>query len=108
MVESRSNKRLDGDRAKKSARKYTGGRAREQGHTCTVRWTPLRKPISRFRLGYLDLTERRLRCISSRVEKVVDAQNYPCGKAIESTSREVAACRLYNEECACYRGEIGT
>ncbi|CAM9108471.1 unnamed protein product, partial [Sphacelaria rigidula] len=35
---------------------------------------------------------------SSRVEEEVDAENCPCGKAIESRSHIVAKCELYTEE----------
>ena len=37
----------------------------------------------RFRLGDLDLPERRKRYTSSREEEEIDAQMCPCGKAIE-------------------------
>ena len=35
----------------------------------------------RFRIGDIDLPERRKRYTRSRVEKEVDAQTCPCGKA---------------------------
>ena len=44
----------------------------------------------RFRVGDLDLPERRKRYTSKRVEEEVDKQNYPCGKAIESRTHILA------------------
>ena len=43
----------------------------------------------RFRVGDLDLPERRKRRISSREEEEVDAQMCPCGKAINSRTHIV-------------------
>ena len=37
----------------------------------------------RFRVGDLDLPERRKRCTSSREEEEIDAQMHPCSKEIE-------------------------
>ena len=52
----------------------------------------------RFRIGDLELPERRKRYISSRVEEEEDAQTCPCGKARESRVHIVAECELYKEE----------
>ena len=43
----------------------------------------------RFRVGDLDLPERRKRYTSSREEEGIDAQMCPCGKAIESRTHIV-------------------
>ena len=51
----------------------------------------------RFRLGDLDLPERR-RYMTSRVEEEVDKQNCLCGKAIESRAHIVAERELHREE----------
>ena len=51
----------------------------------------------RFRIGDIDLPERRKRYTSSRVEKEY-AQTCPCGKARESRIHIVAECELYKEE----------
>ena len=52
----------------------------------------------RFRVGDLDLPERRKRCTSSREKEEVDAQMCPCGKAIESRTHIVGECEIYKEE----------
>ena len=52
----------------------------------------------RFRVGDLDLPERRKRYTSKRVEEKVDEQNCPCGKAVESRTHMIAECELYQEE----------
>ena len=52
----------------------------------------------RFRVGDLDLPERRKRYTSSREEEEVDAQMCPWGKAIESRTHIVEKCEIYNEE----------
>ena len=52
----------------------------------------------RFRVGDLDLPERRKRYTSKRVEEEVDKQICPCGKAIESRTHIVAECELYQED----------
>ena len=52
----------------------------------------------RFRVGDLDLPERRRRYTSSREEEEVDAQMCPCGKAIESRIHIVGECERYKEE----------
>ena len=62
----------------------------------------------RFRVGDLDLPERRQRYTSSRVEEV-DKQNCPsmaCGKTIESRTHIVAECELYQEERDVLEGEM--
>ena len=51
----------------------------------------------RFRIGDLDLLERRKRYTSSRV-KEEDTQTCPCGKTRESRINIVAECELYKEE----------
>ena len=50
----------------------------------------------RFRLGDLDLPERRKRYTSSRGEEE-DAQMCPCGKAVESRTHIVGECEVYKE-----------
>ena len=60
----------------------------------------------RFRVGVLDLPERRKRYTSSREEEDVDAQKCPCGKAMESRTHIVAECELYNEERDVREGEM--
>ena len=52
----------------------------------------------RFRIGDLDLPERRNRYTSSRVEEEEYAPTYPCGKGIESRTHKVAEFELYKEE----------
>ena len=52
----------------------------------------------RFRIGDLDLPERRKRYTSSRVEEEEEAQTCPCGKARESRTHIVAECELYKKE----------
>ena len=52
----------------------------------------------RFRVGDLDLPERRKRYGSSRGEQDEDTQKCRCGKAIESRTHIVAECELYKEE----------
>ena len=52
----------------------------------------------RFRIGDLDLPERRKRCTSNRVEDDEDAQTCPCGKARESRIHIVVECELYKDE----------
>ena len=51
----------------------------------------------RFRVGDLDLPERRKRYASSR-EKEELAQVHPCGKAVESGTDIVRECEKYKEE----------
>ena len=51
-----------------------------------------------FRVGDLNLPERRKRYTSSREEEEVDAQMCPCGKAIESRTHKVGECGMHEEE----------
>ena len=51
----------------------------------------------RFRIGDLDLPERRKRYTSSRVEEE-DALTCPCGKVRESRIHIVAEYKLYKKE----------
>ena len=51
----------------------------------------------RFRVGDLDLPERRKRCASSREEEEI-SQMCPCGKAVESRTRIVGEFEIYKEE----------
>ena len=55
-------------------------------------------PKLRFRVGDLDLPERRKRYTSSREEEEIDAQMCPCGKAIESRTHIVGECEICKEE----------
>ena len=57
----------------------------------------------RFRVGDLDLPERRKRYPSSREEEI--AQMYPCGKAVESRSHIVGEREIYKEEWEVLRDE---
>ena len=52
----------------------------------------------RFRVGDLDLPERRKRYTSSRKEEEEYAQMCPCGKAVESRTHIVGECAKYQEE----------
>ena len=52
----------------------------------------------RFRVGNLDLPERRKRYASSREEEGVDALMCPCGKAIEISTHLVGQCEMRKEE----------
>ena len=53
----------------------------------------------RFRVGDLDLPERRKRYTSSRGEEEEDAQMCSCGKVVESKNRiRVGECEIYQEE----------
>ena len=52
----------------------------------------------RFRVGGLDLPERRKRYTRSRGEEEQDAQMCLCGKAAESTTHTVGECEMYHEE----------
>ncbi|CAM9479691.1 unnamed protein product [Sphacelaria rigidula] len=60
----------------------------------------------RFRIGELDLPERRKIFTSRRKEEEVDAQNCPCGEAIESRSHLVAECELYKQERDVLEGKM--
>ena len=51
----------------------------------------------RFRVGGLDLPERRKRYTNSRGE-AEDAQMRPFGKAVESRTHIVGECEIYKEE----------
>ncbi|KCZ94934.1 hypothetical protein HOC_20993, partial [Hyphomonas oceanitis SCH89] len=61
----------------------------------------------RFRVGDLDLPERRRRYTSSREEEEVEAQMCPCGKAIESRVHIVGECERYKEERDVLEEEMG-
>ena len=50
----------------------------------------------RFRVGDLDLPERRKRYTSSREEEI--AQMCPCAKAEESRTHIVGECEIYKNE----------
>ena len=52
----------------------------------------------RFRVGDLDLPERRKRHTSSREEEEIDAQMCPCGKSIKSRTHIVGECEINKEE----------
>ena len=51
----------------------------------------------RFRVGDLDLPERRKRYTSSPGEEQ-EAQMCPCGRAVESRTHMVGECKIYKEE----------
>ena len=59
----------------------------------------------RFRIGDLDLPERRKRCASSREEEEI-AQMCPCGKAVERRTHIVGECKIYKDERAVFE-EMG-
>ena len=52
----------------------------------------------RFRLGDLDLPERRKRYTSNRKEEKVDSLMCPCGKPVESRTHIIGGCEMYKEE----------
>ena len=52
----------------------------------------------RFRVGDLDLPEKRKRYTSSKGEEEIDAQMCPCGKGIEKLSHTVGECEMHKEE----------
>ena len=52
----------------------------------------------RFRVGGLDLLERRKRYTSTWVEEEEGAQSCPCGNAGECRTHIVGECELYEEE----------
>ena len=52
----------------------------------------------RFRVGDLDLPERRKRYISSLEKEDVAANMCPCGTTIESRTHIVGECEIYKEE----------
>ena len=51
----------------------------------------------RFRVGDLDLPERRKLYASSREEEEI-TQMCPCGKAVESRTHIVGECEIYKQE----------
>ena len=59
----------------------------------------------RFRVGDLDLPERRKRCTSSRGEEEEDEQMCPCGKAVESRTRIVGGREMYKGGTGRVRGD---
>ena len=59
----------------------------------------------RFRVGDLDLTERRKRYTSSPEEEEGDAQMCPRGKAIESRTHAAGEGEIYKEERDVLRAE---
>ena len=60
----------------------------------------------RFRVGDLDLPQKRKRYTSSREDEDVDAQKCPCDKAMVSRTHIVAECELYKEERDVLEGEM--
>ena len=52
----------------------------------------------RFRVGDLDLPERRKRYTSSREEEGVATNRCPCGTTVESRTRIVGECEICKEE----------
>ena len=52
----------------------------------------------RFRVGGLDLPERRRRYTSSQEKEEEDAQMYPRGEAVESRTHLVGECEIYNRK----------
>ena len=52
----------------------------------------------RFRVGGLDLPERRKRCTSSREEEDVATSICPCGTTTESRTHIVGSYEIYKEE----------
>ena len=71
------------------------GRLRQETGTKTYLHGPMdcvKPPKLRFRVGDLDLPERRKRYTSSREEEEEDAQMCPCGKAVESGTHIVGGC----------------
>ena len=52
----------------------------------------------RFRVGDLDLPERKMRSTSSREEEEVDCTDVPVCRAIESRTHMVGECDVYKEE----------
>ncbi|CAM9263447.1 unnamed protein product, partial [Sphacelaria rigidula] len=60
----------------------------------------------RFRVGDLDLPERRKGYTSRRKEEEVDGQNCRCGEAIGSRSHIVAESELNKEERDVLEGEM--
>ena len=52
----------------------------------------------RFRVGGLDVPERRNKYTSSREKEDEDAQKCPCGEAVESRTQMLGGCEVYKEE----------
>ena len=76
------------------------GRSREEIRMKTYLYGPMdyTKTLKlRFRVGDLDLPERRKRFASSREEEEI-AHMCPCGKAVESRTHIVGDCEMYKEE----------
>ena len=59
----------------------------------------------RFRVGDLDLPERRRRYTSSREEEDVDAHMCPCGTTIESRTHTIGECEIHKEGRCVNRGD---
>ena len=59
-----------------------------------------------FHAGDLDPPERRNSYTTGR-EEAVDAQMFPCGKAIGSRTRIVEECEMYKEERDVLEEEMG-
>ena len=101
MIELREMKSLRQKADEEEHLKIYGGLGEGIGmKTYLLTWlTRLRKnPLKlRFRIGDLDLPERRKMYTSSRVEEE-DGQTCPCGKARESRTHIVAECELYKEQ----------
>ena len=57
-----------------------------------------KKLTLRFRVGDLELPERRKRYTSSREEEDVATNMCPCGTTIESRTHIVGECEIYKEE----------
>ena len=70
------------------------------------RWTSAKTLKLRFRVGDLDLPERRNRYTSSREEEEIDAKMCPCGKAIESRTHTAGECEIYKEERDVFQEEM--
>ena len=69
-----------------------GGVKRTEGNTyshCPTDIVKKKKFKRRFRVGCLDLPERRKRRIGSREKEEVNAQVCPCGKALKSRTHTV-------------------
>ena len=66
-----------------------------RGCTTSVASCP---PRLSFRVGGLDVAERRQRYTNSRKEEEADAHMRPCGKAIQTIVHTVGECGKYKEE----------
>ena len=60
----------------------------------------------RFRVGDLDLPEKRKRHTSSREEEDVATNMCPCGTTIEGRTHTVGECEIYKEERDALEGEM--